>query len=286
MLSREEYIEQAYFFRTWRERLDNDTAAQELLVEIREEILTTTRLPMAIDFLAGEMQLHGRIAEGMQKLKHYFSPFQSFVVQMAELENTRFDFRIALEILEREAEYRSSDTVIPPALFVFQFECVARNRLGYDKGLLAISQDSLYPPNWKRWIERIRFQLGTVDFSDLVYRQSEQCLEDQKKQTGNEDLTAENVLFDRQAGRIARANMGKDPLYMFAALQRQLSYPAVPRPKPSSTRPLFDPQVELRFQRIESRMTMLEQEQKGGIDLTPYMKSPDGKSRPDFGSLE
>ena len=206
---------------------------------------------------------------------------------MAELENTRFDFRIALEVLEREAEYRSSDTVHPAALFVFQFECIARNRLGYDKGLLAVAHDPLYPPNWQRWIERIRFQLGTVDFSDLVYRQSEQCLEDQKKRTGAEDeATTENVLFDRQAGRIARANMGKDPLYMFAALQRQLSYPAVPRPKPGSTRPLFEPQVELRFQRLESRLTMVEQEQKGGIDLTPFMKSPEGKTPPDFDSAQ
>ena len=39
-------------------------------------------------------------------------------------------------------------------------------------------------------------------------------------------------VFGEREGRIARANRGRDPLYLFAALQRQLGYPQVPRPTP------------------------------------------------------
>ncbi len=275
MLSREEYIEQAYFFRTWRERLGADVAAQELLVSIRDEILATTRLPLAIDFLAGELQLHGKIGVGMARLGHYFTPFQTFVIQKSEEENARFDFRVALEILEREAEYRIGEHLVPAALFIFQFECIARNKLGYDYGLVAVSNDPVYSPDWKAWIARIRFELGTVEFADLLYGRSQQRVEDVRKQTGETDYQSGHaVLFDLQAGRIAKANHGKDPLYMFAALQRQLNYPAVPRPKPQSSRFQFEPHVELRFQRLEARLALVEQEQKGGLDLTPYLKKP------------
>ena len=51
ILDREEYIEQAYFFRVYRERLLENVPSQEILQTIQEEILATTRLPMAIDFL-------------------------------------------------------------------------------------------------------------------------------------------------------------------------------------------------------------------------------------------
>ena len=49
ILDREEYIEQAYFFRVYRERLQENVPSQEILQTIQEEILATTRLPMAID---------------------------------------------------------------------------------------------------------------------------------------------------------------------------------------------------------------------------------------------
>ncbi|MBT5021102.1 MAG: hypothetical protein HON04_20415, partial [Planctomicrobium sp.] len=62
-LDREEYIEQAYFFRVYRERLENSTPSQEILAGLKEEVLATTKLPMAIDFLMGEIQLNGRIGD-------------------------------------------------------------------------------------------------------------------------------------------------------------------------------------------------------------------------------
>lgn len=281
MLDREEYIEQAYFFRTMRERLAQDTAAQELLEGIGEEVLATTRLPIAIGFLAGELQLHGKLGEGMARLSHYFTPFQAFVVQKAEEDKSRLDFRIALELLEREAEYRAAETPQLAALFVFQFECIARNRLGYDHGLLAVSKDPFYSPEWSSWIARIRFELGTTDFAELVYARSQQWVEDVRKRTGQSEFVAPYpILFEQQAGRIAKANFGKDPLFMFAALQRQLGYPAVPRPEPARSRSVLDPVVDTRFQRLEARLALLEQEQKGGLDLTPFMKGPQGLESP------
>ena len=39
-------------------------------------------------------------------------------------------------------------------------------------------------------------------------------------------------LFGEKEGKIARASRGRDPLYLFAALQRQLGYPEVPRARP------------------------------------------------------
>ncbi|NQT15719.1 MAG: hypothetical protein HQ582_23380, partial [Planctomycetes bacterium] len=55
-LDREEYVEQAYFYRTLRERMQQSMSTQELLTAIRQEILSTTNLPMALDFMATELR--------------------------------------------------------------------------------------------------------------------------------------------------------------------------------------------------------------------------------------
>jgi len=285
LLDREEFIEQAYFFRTLRERVENGTPVQEILASVREEILATTKLPMAVDFLMGELQLKGRLGDGMGRLPHYFTSFQSFIIKRAEDDRARLDFQIALHILEREAEFRGSDSMQPAALFIYQFECLARNRLGYDIGMSAIADDPAYSEGWRTWIRRIRFELGTVDFASLVFQQSQLNLEEIRRQRRDPDYGADiPILFNMQAGRIARANRGKDPLYLFAALQRQLAYPVVPRPKATSAGYAFPPQVELRFQRLEARMTLLEQEQKGGLDLTKFYQS--GETPPTASSSE
>ena len=51
MLDREEYIEQAYLFRTLGERMRDGAATQEALVSLGHEVLATTKLPLAIDYL-------------------------------------------------------------------------------------------------------------------------------------------------------------------------------------------------------------------------------------------
>ena len=83
-LDREEYVEQEYFFRVYRERLLESVPSQEILQTIHEELLATTRLPMAIDFLRAEILHHGRISGAMARLAHYFAPFQAFVIRCSE----------------------------------------------------------------------------------------------------------------------------------------------------------------------------------------------------------
>lgn len=273
-LDREEYIEQAYLFRTFRERLDDSTPAQEVLGGIREEILATTRLPMAIDFLYGEMQLNGRLGGGMARLEHYFTKFQAFVVDRAEEDEAKFDFRTALLVLELEAEYRASEEATPAGLFAYQFECLARNRLGYDRGMEAMAADPVYPEAWREWILKIRFHLGTVDFADMIYMRSSHHVEEVRRRSRNDAYEPSYpILFGAPEGRIAKANRGRDPLYMFAALQRHLNYPSVPRPPKRRSSKVFDPPLEQRFQRLEGRIALLEQEQKGGLDLSQFYKS-------------
>ena len=272
VLDREEYIEQAYFFKTFLERLDEDLPSQEILLSIKEEILTTTKLPLALDVLRGELLLKGRLCEGMALLGHYFAPFQTFVMRQSEEDRTKFDQRVALQILEREARYRSENSN-PAGLFVYQFECLSRNKLGYEKGMAAIADDPMYDADWHDWILRARLQLGAVDFADMIYFRSGFYLEERRKPVGPNEEANAPLLFSRQEGRIAKANRGKDPLYLFAALQRQLGYPAVPRSKSSRDLKLA-PQLELRLQRIEKRMQLLESESKGQLDLSEFYAQP------------
>ena len=121
LLDREEYIEQAYFFQTLRERMQQSMSTQDLLLAAKQEILATTQLPYAIDFMASELRLTGGFATAMARLPHYFTTFQTYLVAEAEKAEGRFDFRIALEILQREAEYRAKDPSVQ-GIFLFQFE--------------------------------------------------------------------------------------------------------------------------------------------------------------------
>jgi hypothetical protein len=272
LLDREEYIEQAYFYRTFHERLDEDLPSQEILSSIREEILATTKLPLALDVLRDELMHKGRMCEGMAHLSHYFAPFQAFVMACAEEDRSKFDQRIAFQVLEREARYRA-DTASPAGLFVFQFECIARNRLGYNDGMTAIAADPMYDPDWREWILKARMQLGSVEFADLIYYRSDAYVEERRRTAGADYVPSARILFGRQEGRIARANRGKDPLYLFAALQRQLGYPAVPRSK--SARELqLPPLLEQRFQRLEKRLQLLEAESQGKLDLSEFYAKP------------
>ena len=314
LLAHEESIEQAYFFRTFGERIDDNRPAQEVLRTVGEEILATTKLPLAIEFVAGEVERRGLMHPAMERLGHYFAPFQTFVIARAEEDDSRFPFRTALEVLQAEAEYRaglheasdgrgrrSGTQATPAGLFTFQFEAIARNRLGYAEGLAAMAGDPLYwtpdergrelGPHWRRWLSGLAHRIGTTDFGDLVYGRSEQFVVDRRRMLGESGWEPpQPTLFGQQEGRIAKANRGRDPLYMFAALQRQLGYPRVPRIARKSRERQLDPEIELRFQRLESKLLMLEQEQKGSLDLSEFMakemqtgpelrKGPDGKPR-------
>ena len=160
----------------------------------------------------------------------------------------------------------------------------------------AIANDTAYDEHWKKWILSLRSQLGTYELSELIFRASEhyQAL---KRSSGkaaptesgrssasaasNSTPDSRRAFFAVQDGRIARANIGRDPLYFFAALQRQLNYPEVPLSKKVYDESL-PPILEARLVKIEQRLKIVELEQKGGIDLTKFYKKEDGSVPEDF----
>src|SRR6516164_2284532 len=159
VLEREEYIEQAYFFHSFRERLLDGLPSQDILARIGEELLSTTRLPMAVSFLHSEIKISGLMSPAMARIGHYFTPFQAHVISQAELEQSRFAMEQALLVLGREAKFKAEGPPLP-ALFVFQFEALSRNRLGYTKGLAAMAADPLYTDEWREYILTVRSRLG------------------------------------------------------------------------------------------------------------------------------
>jgi len=261
-LPREEYVEQAYFFRTMRERMQQSMSTQELLEAIKQEVLSTAQLPYALDFMASELRLTGGFATAMAKLPHYFTPFQTFVVAEGEKPEGKFDFRVGLDILQREAEYRAQSPT-PQGIFLFQFETLCRNRLGYDRGLEAIAGDEMFDENWREWILTVRRQIGLIDLGDMLYVRSEHY-----RQTRGE--AGKPVLFGEKEGRIALANRQKDPLYLFAALARHLGYPTVPRAMPEDSNRMLIPTLQRKIERLESRMKLFEEELRGGINLARF----------------
>jgi hypothetical protein len=286
ILDREEYIEQGYFFRVFRDRLSENVPAQEILATIHEEILSTTKLPLAIEFLKGEILHTGLLSVGMAHLSHYFTAFQAFVIARAEEDRSRFNQKTALQVLQHEAEYRAKSPT-PAGLFTYQFESISRNKLGYDRGMEAMAQDPLYDDTWREWIMRTRLQLGALDFADLMYLCSEEFVNDSRRSSGNPDFRpALPVLFGPKEGRIAKANRGKDPLYMFAALQRQLGYPAVPRVVPQSGPEQEIPALQAKLVQLEKRLHLVEAELKGNLDLSQFYVKPDADapSRGDNGA--
>jgi hypothetical protein len=270
MLEREEYVEQAHFFATLAARKLDGISTQDVLAAVREEVLSTTKLPLAIDFLNGELKLNGVFHTAMAKLGHYFTPFQTFVVGESENDQGRFDVIMALEILAREARYRAQGATAQ-GIFLYEFECLSRNRLRYDRGLEAIAGDEVFDRGWKDWIMLVRHQVGLVDFADLIYVRSEHFARRQAASAAADEQPPERaVLFGEGEGRIALANRGKDPLLLFSALHRHLGYPQVPRPPKPDESPQLIPLLLRRVERLESRLKLMEEEVKGGIDITRF----------------
>lgn len=268
MLPKEEYVEQAYFFQMLLDRLGQGIPLQDLLEQSKYELLSTTKLPMAIDLMLGELKHHGQMSTGMSMLSHYFVAFQTFLVSEAELDRGKFDYQTALKILQAEALYRSKSEISPQGLFFYQFEAVSRNRLNYDRGLLAMSKDPTFPPEWKEWILIVRQQLGLGDLAEMIYVRSEFHRE-KKSRLNNREFDAP-LLFGIAEGRIAFANSHKDPLFLFAAMQRHLGYPPVPRLEAIDPLPTLVPLLQRKMERLEARIKLLEEEERGGIDITKF----------------
>jgi hypothetical protein len=270
VLDREEYIEQAYFFRVLRERGAENFATQDILAHVHEEILSTTRLPIAVQFLATELKHSGLLSSGFARLTHYFTPFQTFVIRQTEAEQVRFTMETGLLILEREANYRANSPM-PSGLFIYHFESICRNRLGYEDGLRSLGADPFYPPEWQEYADWMRRQIGMVDLADLIYLRSDLYVGEQRRQRP-EYVPPLPALFGEKEGKIARANRGRDPLYLFAALQRQLGYPEVPRPKPVDDLNSRFISLQGKLREMEQRVRLLESEVRGQVDLSQFAK--------------
>jgi hypothetical protein len=272
LLEREEYVEQAYFYRTLNERMQQGMSTQELLYAIRQELLSTSRLPLALDFMRTELKHTGGFGTAMAHMGHYFTSFQTYVVTEAERQEGRFDFRIALEILEREAKYRS-EGASRQGVFFYQFETLCRNRLGYDAGLEAMAGDPIYDEDWSEWILAVRKQVGLIDFADMIFGRSEH------HKNLNPDMERA-VLFGEKEGKIAQANRKKDPVFLFSALARHLGYPGVPRPKPLSEEENAIPRLLRTVERLEMRVKLLEEEIRGGINIAKFFAKDSGEKGP------
>jgi hypothetical protein len=336
VLSTDEYIEQTFFFESFLESLDDGITAQEFLYSIRGELLATTQLHKAVDFMLTDVRYTGVLTNSMSRLNHYFSPFQSFVISESERDNGRLDFRIALQILAHEAKYRSGNCSIQ-GIFFYQFETICRNRLGYVRGLDVLINDDIYDNYWKEWLTILRRQIGFVPLADMIFYRSEYYkiknrhkkinfntpnktsqninnitninstsnnLTNDQIETNETDNTdkentndaidyskidqkidqlnvAENAagdgqevvtLFGEREGRIAFATRDKEPSYLFSALSRHLGYPSVPHSKPAAEDENILPILKRRIEQLENRIQILEEEQRGGIDLNRYIK--------------
>ncbi|CAN5916277.1 hypothetical protein BH23PLA1_BH23PLA1_25750 [soil metagenome] len=282
LLDREESIEQAYFFQAFRERIVDGIPSQDVLARIGEEILSTTKLPMAIGYLHTEAKLSGLMGPAMARLSHYFTPFQTFVISRAEEEvGSRFPIDQALLILEREARYRATEPT-PAGLFVYQFEALSRNRLGYGKGLEAIAGDPLFDEPWRDYVLTLQARLGDVDFADLIYIRSAFFVTDRRRRDPDYQPKFP-TLFGEKEGKIARANRGRDPLYLFSALQRQLGYPEVPRPRRPDEAEARIHLLEQRVGLLENRIKIFESDIKGDVDLSQIQVRPEETAGPPAG---
>src|SRR5690606_7348897 len=115
----------------------------------------------------------------------------------------------ALLILEREANYRASDPT-RAGLFVYQFEAISRNRLGYAGGLDAMAADPFFDESWSDYISLLNARLGDIDVADLIYSRSAFLVTQMRRRDPNFRSTFP-ILFGEKEGKIALANRGRDP---------------------------------------------------------------------------
>jgi hypothetical protein len=281
VLDREEYIEQAYFFHALRERILDGMPAQEVLTRVAEELLSTTKLPLAVSFLATDIKGHGLMAPAMARMGHYFTPFQAHVIAQAEGDSSRFSMDQALLVLEREAKFKA-DGPTRAGLFVYQFEAVSRNRLGYMPGLRAMADDPSYDDDWRSYVLALGARLGDVDFADLIYVRSSYFVAERRRKAPDY-VPKFPTLFGEKEGKIARANRGRDPLYLFSALQRQLGYPEVPRPRRPDEAEARIALLEQRVTLLENRLKAAESELHSDYDLSEFQVKPEDTAGPPSG---
>jgi hypothetical protein len=131
--------------------------------------------------------------------------------------------------------------------------------------------DPFYSADWKEYIDLVRRQAGVIDFADLVYVRSEWHLIEKRRQDPGYQAPVP-ALFGEKEGKIAKASYGRDPLFLFGALQRQLGYPEVPRAKPRDDLPAQLEALQTRLKQMEQRLMLVESEVRGQVDLSKFGK--------------
>jgi hypothetical protein len=113
--------------------------------------------------------------------------------------------------------------------------------------------------------------VGIVDLADMIYVRSWDYIRRRTQPNQTPPTPEKPILFGEKEGRIAWANRHKDPMFLFAALQRHLAYPAAPRNKKIDDTVELVPRLIRRVERLETRIKLLEEESReGGIDITKF----------------
>ncbi|MBL8797911.1 MAG: hypothetical protein JNM56_28695, partial [Planctomycetia bacterium] len=114
-------------------------------------------------------------------------------------------------------------------------------------------------------------QGGTIELAEMIYLHSASWISEQRRR--DVDYEPNHVpLFGDKEGRIAQANRQRDPLYLFAALQRQLGYPEAPRPKPRDDLAAKFEALQVKLREWEARIKLLEGEMRGQVDWSQFGK--------------
>ena len=150
--------------------------------------------------------------------------------------------------------------------------------------------------SWREWIRTLRRQIGMVDLADVIYVHSEYYW--QRKQCGARGRPGSTRIHER-----ATRPAGTDPPRMVGPGQcrNPLRRPRGPhRPGQSQKRSIVSvliaapttglprsaagqspdkeqallPQLARRLEQLETRLKIIEEEQRGGLDLTKFYERP------------
>ena len=181
VLEREEYIEQVYFFRTLRERLIDGLPSQEILARIGEELLSTTKLPLAVSFLHVDMKGIGVDGAGHGADQPLFHAVPGPRRQPGRERHEPVSDGTSPARPGARSQVQIRRAVAAGAFSCFSSRRLSRNRLGYNKGLAGMADDPIYSDDWKDYILTLRTRLGDVDFADLIFVRSEQFVRERRR---------------------------------------------------------------------------------------------------------
>ncbi len=164
--------------------------------------------------------------------------------------------------------------VTSAGLFVYQFKALSRNRLGYDGGLLNMALDPQYDENWRAFLQMVRQQVGVVDFADIIYIRSDLYVKDQRREHPDYEPSVQPLFGDKE-GRIAKANRGRDPLYLFWRCSVSSAIPKCPGPSLADDLESKIEALRVKFRELEMRVKVIDAELKGQVDVTQLLAKPE-----------